>query len=299
MLILPSALRSKIDIIRQSKGLTNVAPNAFINIAKELLANMTQSEVDETMGHTAPVSSASVTTLPSTMASKWASNPVSNAIIPIQHGSTSKVVKPVAPPVGRGQSTSHNSNNSYPSTGSTAKKYCSYHKSRAHNTNECNAYDAVLAANNVADHSARPPLPCPDCDSPNYVEGHQCSTASRNGPPPSAPEHRFRMMQIAEPSTTVVNALTTTPSAPPKRYCTFHKSNKHSTNNCRAFAEHLQALESEISSNSHQSAPARALAHVSAPSASLTASPATTKIDDDLNNDSMDVDAIIASAAQR
>ncbi|GAN11870.1 hypothetical protein MAM1_1164c11490 [Mucor ambiguus] len=304
MLILPSPLRSQINIVRQSKGLANVTADVIINIAQELIANMTPAEVSAAMGYTKTPTSSTVST--GTMASKWADDssttsssiPSAPASIPIQHGSDSKVTKPTPPIINRTQPTSASMYNANPAKGA---KFCAYHKSRAHNTNECNAYAAVLSAGNTSNSSTNSP-PCRDCGAPNYVPGHQCTTASRTGKPPSAPEHRFRMMHVAEGSPRVDHDTTSVPvagqamPAQVKRYCTFHKSTKHNTKNCKAFAEHLHSIESEILSGQPNLVNAASSATSPADSANNNESSSLPQIDD-RPNDLMDVDTIIATTA--
>ncbi|EPB80953.1 hypothetical protein HMPREF1544_12355 [Mucor circinelloides 1006PhL] len=215
MLILPSPLRSQVNIVRQSKGLdnNNTTVDTIITIAKDfLLANMTSSEVATAMGFTTP------TAPQGAQASKWASTngtSVSHALpvhntnsIPVYHANSSRITKPI------------------PRSG----KYCSFHKSKTHNTNECNAFATALAASTSSTSSSTGSTSAPfirDCGAPNYVEGHICATATRTGNPPSAPEHRFRMLQIndtkAPPSSTLATGNNVQHVM---KYCTFHKSKK-------------------------------------------------------------------------
>ncbi|KAL7319509.1 hypothetical protein PS15m_012287 [Mucor circinelloides] len=293
MLILPSPLRSQVNIVRQSKGLdnNNTTVDTIITIAKDLLANMTPSEVATAMGFTTPAAPQG------TQASKWAptnnddNTSVSHALpvhstnsIPVYHSNSNRITKPTP----------------------RSMKYCSFHKSKTHNTNECNAFATAIAASTSSNSSSRgsTSAPCRDCGAPNYVEGHICATATRTGNPPSAPEHRFRMLQINDVQQAPASPTLDTGNMQPviMKYCTFHKSKKHNTNECKAFAQHLQSVESELLIT--QTATQAPVHQDFAPHPSSTrnaessSSTARQKSDSD-NQDAMDIDTIIATAAQK
>lgn len=163
MLILPSSLRSQVNIVRQSKGLTSITADTVIKIAQELLASMTPSEVNAAMGYTAPAT-------PAPPSSKAAAAPTATTTIPIQHGYAGKVNKPA--PSGNRFPPHGSSNNMYTSPSRRGQKYCTYHKSRAHNTNECNAYAAALSSASTSERGGNPH--CDNCGAPNYIEGYVC-----------------------------------------------------------------------------------------------------------------------------
>lgn len=98
---------------------------------------------------------------------------------------------PYAAPV---NSANHQSNvvNFVPRAPRTVNRYCSYHQTRTHNTNECR----VAAANGPNFNKF-----CRNCGAPGWSREHRCNTAIRaNGPPATFDTPRFAAMYIDESS---------------------------------------------------------------------------------------------------
>lgn len=258
MLALPQPLRSQVNIVRQSKEAHgDVSVDFIIRTARDLLASMTPSEAAAAMSHKEVVKHEK-----GTKASKWASTSAadnSHSSIPIQGAAASKISKP----------------SMKKSTGISGR-FCDYHKSKGHNTSECQAYAAKLAeqvpatpTSNSSSSSQATGRPfqttrpsCRDCGAPNYAHGHVCNTATRTGEPPKVPERRFRMMRItdAQPTTAETDtASTVTPASSAtsasssakvtgtknSKFCIYHKRKSHNTSDCNAYAAYIATLSSK------------------------------------------------------
>jgi len=313
MLALPQPLRSQVNIVRQSKEVHgDVSIDFIIRTARDLLASMTPSEAAAAMGNTKEV----VKQEKGTKASKWASVAATeNSSIPIQGAAASKISKPIM------------KKNSYGSG-----KFCEYHKSKGHNTSECQAYAAKLATQvpgpttgengpKSTGHSFSPRPSCRRCGAPNYVPGHVCNTASRTGEPPKNPEHRFRMMRITDTPRTSEKG--TTPVVKPisakaistkgSKFCSFHKRKSHNTSDCNAYAAYMAKLSPDATAtsdalgpqdNSGTSQPTttdatapEAISAISTVAATTESAPTTQSTSDP--DDAMDVDVVVATEAQK
>lgn len=317
MLALPQPLRGEVNLVRQSKDIHGeVSIDFIIRTARDLLSSKTPAEAIEAMNQKEVVKQEK-----STKASKWSSNSASDnssSSIPIQGAAASKISKP-----------------NMKQSAYISGKYCDYHKSKGHNTAECQAYAAKLSeqapifANSTSSYSSGSPFQsprpsCRDCGAPNYVRGHICNTATRTGEPPKVPEHRFRMMRLTDTqSATVENSTTsnvtlassgTVAHTKSNKYCTYHKRKSHNTSDCNAYAAYIATLSTNTTKGTPTTStpqPVAAVINTIAPAAisdttttttiTAAATPVSATITQSTSasDDAMDVDFVVATEAHK
>ncbi|KAG2212105.1 hypothetical protein INT45_003662 [Circinella minor] len=285
MKALPIALRDKVNIIRQSKGINDDAVNVdiIIRVTRDLVSSMSPNEIDTAMNVTK--------TFTETKLSKWAD----------KHGDKG------IPKQGVNASRINKSNISKPGNA----KYCQFHKGKHHNhdTSECKVVQELVASGKwnadsgrssskldtrsmesngpkyiMSLKEARATNSCAICGAANYSKGHECTSAVRTGPPPSSTLRRFQMMHIAEARDSKSSSSTTDTgdTATVPKYCKFHKVKTHSTDDCLVLSKMI-AERTPSFSNKKSAVPVAC----TKPSSSVAITDNAVGLDDPItNNDS-------------